>query len=158
LEEEVSRYRRFNHPPPVVLPPLDGFQRGDDELGHAAGGAPPRGTAGGILRCPRRGHGICRSPGDERALLLPERPKAGARLYADRIRHVLSAHPFAHGHPVTTSVGVASLPEDVIPSASDLLRAADEALYAAKRAGRNRVLAYGDAEIGDRARATSAGD
>ena len=158
LEEEVSRYRRFNHPLSVVLLDLDGFKRVNDELGHAAGDATLRETAEVILRCSRGINVICRYGGDEFAVLLVETSKAGARLYADRIRHVLSAHPFAHGHPVTTSVGVASLPEDVIHSASDLLRAADEALYAAKRAGRNRVLAYGDAEIGDRARATSAGD
>jgi diguanylate cyclase (GGDEF)-like protein len=60
----------------------------------------------------------------------------------DRIREVLSSHPFAHGRRVTASFGVVSAPEDVAPSVDELIRAADEALYAAKRAGKNRVEEY----------------
>jgi diguanylate cyclase (GGDEF)-like protein len=85
---------------------------------------------------------ICRYGGDEFAVLLVETSKAGARLYADRIRQVLATHPFAHGRRVTASFGVASLPEDVAPATEELIRAADEALYAAKRAGKNRVEGY----------------
>ena len=87
---------------------------------------------------------ICRYGGDEFIVLLVETPKDGARLYSDRIRHVLSRHPFAHGRPLTASFGIASLPEDVTPAADDLIRAADEALYAAKRAGKNRVSVFED--------------
>ena len=74
----------------------------------------------------------------------PRRAQRGARLYADRIRYVLSTWSFAHGRRITASFGIASLPEDVAPAADEMIRAADEALYAAKRAGKNRVSVHED--------------
>ena len=139
LEEEVSRYRRFNHPVSVVLLDLDAFKSVNDELGHAAGDETLRGMAEILLRHSRGINVICRYGGDEFAVLLVETSKAGARLYADRIRYVLPSHQFSHRRRVTASFGIASLPEDVAPNADNLIQAADEALYAAKRAGKNRV-------------------
>src|SRR5262250_1815323 len=144
LEEEVSRYRRFNHPVSVVLLDLDGFKAINDDMGHAAGDETLRDMSEILMRYSRGINVICRYGGDEFAVLLVETSKAGARLYADRIRHVLSTHPFAHGRRVTASFGIASLPEDVAPAADELIRAADEALYAAKRAGKNRVSVHED--------------
>jgi diguanylate cyclase (GGDEF)-like protein len=57
---------------------------------------------------------------------------------------VLSTWTFGHGRRVTASFGIASLPEDVAPATDELIRAADEALYAAKRAGKNRVSVHED--------------
>jgi diguanylate cyclase (GGDEF)-like protein len=157
LEEEVSRYRRFNHPVSVVLLDLDGFKAVNDELGHAAGDETLRGMAEILLRHSRGINVICRYGGDEFAILLVETSKAGARLYADRIRYVLSSSQFAHGRRVTASFGIASLPEDVAPTADDLIRAADEALYAAKRAGKNRVSVHEDVGVAQ-ALGTDTGD
>lgn len=147
LEEEVSRYRRFNHPVSVVLLDLDGFKAVNDDLGHAAGDETLRGMAEILMRHSRGINVICRYGGDEFAILLVETSKAGARLYADRIRYVLSSSQFAHRRRVTASFGIASLPEDVAPTADDLIRAADEALYAAKRAGKNRVSVHEDVGV-----------
>jgi diguanylate cyclase (GGDEF)-like protein len=144
LEEEVSRYRRFNHSVSVVLVDLDEFKAVNDELGHAAGDASLRDLAEILTRYSRGINVICRYGGDEFAVLLVETSKAGARLYADRIRQVLSRHPFSHGRRLTASFGIASLPEDVPPTAEEIMRAADEALYAAKRAGKNRVSVFED--------------
>jgi len=144
LEEEVSRYRRFNHSVAVVLLDLDGFKAVNDELGHAAGDETLRGVAEILLKHSRGINVICRYGGDELAILLVETSKAGARLYADRIRYALPTFRFSHGRRITASFGIASLPEDVAPSADDLIRAADEALYAAKRAGKNRVSVHED--------------
>jgi diguanylate cyclase (GGDEF)-like protein len=144
LEEEVSRYRRFNHPVAVVLLDLDGFKEINDELGHAAGDETLRGMAEILLKYSRGINVICRYGGDEFAVLLVETSKGGARLYADRIRYVLPGFHFVHGRRVTASFGIASLPEDVTPAPDALIRAADEALYAAKRAGKNRVSVYED--------------
>jgi len=88
---------------------------------------------------------VSRYGGDEFAVLLVETSKAGARLYADRIREVVAKYPFSHGKVITASFGVASLPDDEAATAEDLFRAADEALYAAKRAGKNQVAATGSA-------------
>ena len=144
LEEEVSRYRRFNHPVSVVLLDLDGFKAVNDDLGHGAGDETLRAMAEILLKQSRGINVICRYGGDEFAVLLVETSKGGARLYADRIRYVLSTWTFAHGRRVTASFGIASLPEDVAPAAEELIRAADEALYAAKRAGKNRVSVHED--------------
>src|SRR3990172_6060271 len=142
LEEEVSRYRRFSHPVSVVLLDLDGFKAVNDELGHATGDETLRGVGELLLKHSRGINVISRYGGDEFAILLVETPKAGAQIYAGRIRHVLEHHIFPHGRRISASFGVATLPEDVGAAAEDLLRAADEALYAAKRAGRNRVSAH----------------
>ncbi len=143
LEEEISRYRRFTHPVSVVLLDLDGFKQINDEFGHAAGDETLREIAQLLLKHSRGINVIARYGGDEFAILLVETTKSGARLYADRIRQVLSAFPFGHRQRITASFGLASLPEDVgAASPEELIRAADAALYAAKRAGKNTVAAY----------------
>jgi two-component system chemotaxis family response regulator WspR len=70
-----------------------------------------------------------------------ETSKSGARLYADRIRQIIAGYPFSHGKVVTASFGIASLPEDEARTSEDLIRAADDALYSAKRGGKNQVAA-----------------
>jgi diguanylate cyclase (GGDEF)-like protein len=142
IEEEVARYRRFKHPVSVVLLDLDGFKAVNDELGHAMGDETLRGVGELLLKHSRGINVICRYGGDEFAILLVETPKPGAQIYADRIRHVLEHHVFPHGQRISASFGIATLPEDVESSADDLLRAADEALYSAKRAGKNRVSSH----------------
>ena len=141
LEEELSRYRRFNHPVSVVLLDLDGFKAVNDDLGHAVGDDTLRDIAQILMKHSRGINVVSRYGGDEFAVLLVETSKAGARLYADRIREVVAKYPFSHGKVITASFGVASLPDDEASTAEDLFRAADEALYAAKRAGKNQVAA-----------------
>jgi len=141
LEEELSRYRRFNHPVSVVLLDLDGFKAVNDDLGHAVGDDTLRDVAQILMKHSRGINVVSRYGGDEFAVLLVETSKAGARLYADRIREVDAKYPFSHGKVITASFGVASLPDDEATRAEDLFRAADEALYAAKRAGKNQVAA-----------------
>jgi diguanylate cyclase (GGDEF)-like protein len=139
LEEELSRYRRFNHPVSVVLLDLDGFKAVNDEFGHTAGDDTLRDVAQILMKHSRGINVVSRYGGDEFAVLLVETSKAGARLYADRIREVVAKYPFSHGKVITSSFGVASLPDDEAGTAEELFRAADEALYAAKRAGKNQV-------------------
>jgi diguanylate cyclase (GGDEF)-like protein len=141
LEEELSRYRRFNHPVSVVLLDLDGFKAVNDESGHTVGDDTLREVAQILMKHSRGINVVSRYGGDEFAVLLVETSKAGARLYADRIREVVSKYPFSHGKVITASFGVASLPDDEAGTAEDLFRAADEALYTAKRAGKNQVAA-----------------
>src|SRR5215813_2631290 len=146
LEEELSRYRRFNHPVSVVLLDLDGFKAVNDEYGHSVGDDTLRDVAQILMKHSRGINVVSRYGGDEFAVLLVETSKAGARLYADRIREVVAKHLFPHGKVVTASFGVASLPDDETGTAEDLFRASDEALYAAKRAGKNQVAATPSAQ------------
>src|SRR6266508_706767 len=142
LEAAIARYRRFNHPVSLVLLDLDGFKSINDQFGHRAGDDTLRGVADLLLMHSRGINIICRYGGDEFAILLVETAKEGAQVYADRIRHVLAQHDFPHGSLLSASLGVASLPEDVGASADALLHAADEALYASKRGGKNRVSTH----------------
>jgi diguanylate cyclase (GGDEF)-like protein len=148
LEEELQRHRRFNHPVSVVLIDLDGFKAVNDELGHAVGDETLRDIAQILVKHSRGINVVARYGGDEFAVLLVETSKSGARLYADRIRQVISTYPFSHGKPITASFGIASLPDDEAATSEDLVRAADEALYAAKRAGKNQVAAVADLREG----------
>jgi diguanylate cyclase (GGDEF)-like protein len=139
LEEEISRHRRFGHPVAVVLFDLDGFKEVNDEQGHIIGDETLRDIGQVLMRYSRGINVVSRYGGDEFAILLVETSKAGASLYAERIRQILSGHPYAHGMRLTASFGVASLPEDAAATAEDLVRVADEALYVAKRGGKNQV-------------------
>ena len=139
LEEEISRYRRFNHPVSVLMMDLDGFKAINDSLGHAVGDETLREVGQILLKHSRGINVVCRYGGDEFAVLLVETSKAGARLYGDRVRKVISSYSFPHGRAITASLGIGSLPDDEASTSEDLIRAADEALYAAKRAGKNQV-------------------
>jgi diguanylate cyclase (GGDEF)-like protein len=122
-----------------VLLDLDGFKAVNDEMGHSVGDDTLRDVSQ-ILGKHSRGINVCsRYGGDEFAVLLVETSKAGAKLYAERIRDVISKFRFAHGKTVTASLGIASLPDDDVSTAEGLFKMADEALYAAKRAGKNQV-------------------
>ena len=139
LEDEVSRYSRFNQPLSVVMLDIDGFKAVNDELGHAAGDETLR-IVGHILQTQSRNIDvISRYGGDEFAVLLVETGKDGALLYAERVRRQIAAAGFSHGRSITVSLGVACLPEDVGPVPEDIITAADWALYEAKRTGKNQV-------------------
>src|SRR5437016_4930550 len=108
LEEEISRFRRFSHPVSVVLLDLDGFKSVNDEFGHAVGDETLREIAQILMKHSRGINVVSRYGGDEFAILLVETSKAGARLYADRIRQVVATFPFSHGKAITASFGVRS--------------------------------------------------
>ena len=141
LEEEISRHRRFNHPVSIVVLDLDGFKAVNDDLGHAVGDDTLRDIAQILMKHSRGINVVSRYGGDEFAILLVETSKAGACLYAERIREVVAKFPFSHAKTVTASLGVASLPDDDAATAEELFKLADEALYVAKRSGKNQVAA-----------------
>src|SRR5258705_5741450 len=137
LEEEISRFRRFNHPVSVVVLDLDGFKSVNDEFGHAVGDETLRDVGQILMKHSRGINVVSRYGGDEFAVLLVETSKAGARLYADRIREVVAKYPFSHGKVITASFGVASLPDDEAGTAEDPFRAPHQALYTAKKHAQN---------------------
>jgi diguanylate cyclase (GGDEF)-like protein len=137
LEEEARRYARFGEPLSLVLLDLDRFKSINDEMGHRAGDETLHEAAQLIVTNSRSFSVVTRYGGDEFAVLLVNTPKSGAVRYAQRIKDVVERHRFGHG-PLTASVGIAALPEDVTAS-DDLVPAADRALYVAKRSGRNLI-------------------
>jgi diguanylate cyclase (GGDEF)-like protein len=137
IEEEARRQSRFGEPLSLVLIDLDRFKTINDELGHRAGDETLREAAQLIVSNSRSFSIVTRYGGDEFAVLLVNTPKTGAIKYAQRIKDVVERHRFPHG-ALTVSVGIAALPEDV-RTGDDLVPAADRALYAAKRLGRNLI-------------------
>jgi len=137
IEEEAKRHVRFAEPLSLVLFDIDRFKGINDQLGHRAGDDALKETAHLIVANSRSFSIVTRYGGDEFAVLLVNTPKSGAVKYAQRIRDVIERHQYSHG-PLTVSVGIAALPDDVLAS-EDLMPAADRALYAAKQAGRNTV-------------------
>ncbi len=127
----------------VILCDLDHFKRINDTYGHAAGDAALVAVAGVLKAMRREGDLCCRYGGEEFVLLLEETVGEDALAIAERLRHAVEALELeVEGQriPLTLSAGVASFPELYIKTAAELILFADEALYEAKRQGRNRCL------------------
>ncbi|MGH7606108.1 MAG: diguanylate cyclase, partial [Gemmatimonadales bacterium] len=141
LDHEVRRARRLGHPFAVLMADVDLFKRYNDAFGHPAGDAVLKRVAAIMREASRDVDLVARYGGEEFFLVMPETHAAGAVDVAERIRSRLAGERLAGG-VVTLSVGVAEFPaHGDTPEA--LIAAADAALYQAKRAGGNRVVAGG---------------
>jgi diguanylate cyclase (GGDEF)-like protein len=129
----------------LLLLDIDHFKNYNDTSGHPEGDAVLK-AVGQILRGSVREDDVAaRYGGEEFVVVYPGASKAQALALAENLRHAVESHPFAHGarQPcgrVTLSGGVATFPDDS-RSGADLVQCADQALYAAKDAGRNRIVA-----------------
>ena len=143
LEGEISRAERFGGSLALILADLDDFKQVNDRYGHQAGDDVLQ-TFADILRATVREIDLpARYGGEEFAVLLPQTDLEGAQRLAERLCKALAARPMPT-HPgalvaVTASFGVAAFPDSPTPAA--LFAAADEALYRAKRSGKNCVVA-----------------
>ena len=143
LDREFDRRSRFDTPLALVTLDIDDFKDVNDRYGHQQGDEVLREVARVLRELTRDVDEPVRSGGEEFAVVLPQTDREGARQLAERVREEVEALqiPRMNGDGtlrVTASFGVAAVPA----SAADkegLLRAADEALYRAKRAGKNRV-------------------
>jgi diguanylate cyclase (GGDEF)-like protein len=146
LDEELvlewRRAHRVGHSLAFVLLDLDNFKQVNDTHGHQAGDAVLRSVGHVLLEGVRQVDLAGRYGGEEFALILPETDLPGALKLAERLRVALESTQveLADGKTlrVTASFGVAV--KDELRSADELVAVADEALYAAKRAGKNRVV------------------
>ena len=142
LEEEVSRAHRYGHPLACAMVDLDGLKEINDKLGHAAGNRAIVALADAVREELRDTDFAARYGGDEFVVLLPQTNETQGAQFAERLRRRLVEVSQDAGLPVRGSIGVAAVNAgelDSADAAEDLLRRADEALYRAKRSGRDRV-------------------
>jgi two-component system cell cycle response regulator len=147
--QELERATRFGERFAVVLIDLDGFKAINDTYGHPIGDAVLVETAQRLSTHTREVDTVARYGGEEFVLLLPQTDAEGAGRVAEKVRAELAAQPvLTDAGPLTISLsaGVAAHPENGV-SVEALVAAADGALYAAKAAGKNRIV---HAEIHDR--------
>lgn len=140
LDHELDRADRFGKPVSVVLLDVDHFHDYNEKHGHPGGDAALKLLADALRETVRRVDTVARVGGEEFVALLPETPSDEATLVAEKLRLAVAAKG-PPGEQVTISLGVATrLPAE---SAASLLARADQALFAAKNAGRNRVVVAG---------------
>jgi len=140
LEKEVARVERFEHPFTLLMLDIDNFKNLNDTFGHDAGDDAIR-RLGKVLREGTRGIDLAaRIGGEEFAVLLVETSKDGGFDVAERLRAAIKSLEIPSGGNITASFGVAECPSDA-QTAADISKAADVALYEAKRNGRDQVVA-----------------
>jgi diguanylate cyclase (GGDEF)-like protein len=147
LEEEWQRSTRFNHPFALVLLDIDHFKKVNDTYGHQSGDEVLKHVASLLAGQVRTVDRVARHGGEEFAILMIETDRKAAVQGLHRLFALLAETPCdlpdkKISLPVTLSAGVAMMPDDAA-SLKELVAEADKALYAAKKAGRNRVVTAG---------------
>jgi len=145
LNDEIKRAERYDRPLSIILADIDFFKNYNDANGHLRGDDLLR-IFGSVLKSQMRNADfVCRTGGEEFVVILPETEEAVAIQIAERLRTSIENHPFPYketqpGRNLTVSLGVASYIKGQM-ALEKFIKAADDALYQAKRGGRNKVAA-----------------
>lgn len=147
LSLEMKRAKRYGTPLALILLDVDHFKKYNDTHGHPAGDEVLRQVARLLTMNVRAFDKVARYGGEEFVVILPQTDLQGAAAAAEKLRRAIEEHPFLGeetqpGGKVTVSLGVAGFPEHA-GSVDELLEQADQAMYRAKAAGRNRVTVAG---------------
>jgi diguanylate cyclase (GGDEF)-like protein len=145
LAEEIERFKRHKLPFSLIMIDIDDFKRLNDTYGHAVGDEALVTTARAIRQSVRTIDVVARYGGEEFTVILPQTPKQAAKTNAVRIGRAVG-RTLIHSTKgdtlhLTVSLGVASFPDDA-DSLEDLLQRADQALYEAKRRGKNQAVVF----------------
>jgi diguanylate cyclase (GGDEF)-like protein len=145
MREEMLRTSRTNRPFTLMLLDIDHFKKVNDTYGHPAGDEILVGLSALLKRSCRASDAICRYGGEEIALILVDTPLTGAKTFAENIRKTIEAESFSipdgKSLRITASMGLAEFPSQA-GSMTELIKHADDALYRAKREGRNVWRAF----------------
>ncbi|MCP5408775.1 MAG: GGDEF domain-containing protein [Chromatiaceae bacterium] len=139
LQEEFARWSRYNNPLSIIVVDVDHFKKVNDAYGHLAGDKVLHVIGAHLKNSTRQIDFTARYGGEEFVVLLPEADLSGAKTVAEKIRLAVEQKPFHSGSNrvrITVSCGVASFQEG--DGRKTPFERADEALYLAKRSGRNR--------------------
>ena len=142
MEEEFNRAIRYNLSLSCILLDIDDFKWVNDTYGHRRGDTILREVASVIKGTIRKTDFLARYGGEEFVILLPQTDLAGAFQEGERIRQAVRNHSYGEANQtkrITLSLGVAAFPGKTIMTTDDLIRAADAALYQAKRLGKDRT-------------------
>ena len=140
ITEEIERARRFDTGMGVIMVDIDEFKRLNDEFGHLLGDEVLRQVSSIFSQQLRKIDVVCRYGGEEFAILLSQTNPQHALAVAEKLRRLIEGWQFPGvPRPVTISAGAAAYPDHGM-TRDEIVEAADAGLYAAKLAGRNRVL------------------
>lgn len=145
LRHEFSRGQRHDLPFSLAILDVDHFKAVNDRFGHLVGDQVLREIALRLRNAVRDHDVVARYGGEEFALLTPQIGIEQAKLVVERCRSLVADTPFAGGDEplqITVSAGLSSYPANGAASEDELLRQADEALYEAKRTGRDRLVCW----------------
>lgn len=145
LEEEFNRAIRYSLSLSCILLDIDDFKWVNDTYGHRRGDTILREVASVIKGTIRKTDFLARYGGEEFVIILPQTDLAGAYQEGERIRQAVRSHSYGETNQtkrITLSLGVAAFPGRAIATVDDLIRAADSALYQAKRQGKDRTEAF----------------
>jgi len=146
LSDEYKRLGRDPRPFSILLVDIDFFKKVNDTYGHPVGDVALTRVAGVLRDVVRGSDFVARYGGEEFAVGMVDTDSRGAQQMAERVRHLMEKTTITAGKnefQVTLSIGVASFPLDS-RKAEEIVGLSDEALYHAKRTGRNRVCLYKD--------------
>lgn len=144
-EQEIARALESNQPLSAILLDLDHFKQINDTYGHAVGDQALIEITRILRESLRQGELIGRYGGDEFAIIVPGSTQEAAKQIAERLLEKLNKHTVATRKvsiSITSSLGIAELAQSRAKNLDELLELADEALYRAKHAGRNRFAAF----------------
>ena len=137
LDEELSKATAEKLPLSLMMIDIDDFKNFNDACGHIQGDSALRHISGILKENCRKIDIVCRYGGEEFALILPVNNKQEAAPLGERIRKSIEEKEILD-HNFTISIGIASFPQDSLDK-EKLVKKADQALYEAKRRGKNRV-------------------
>ena len=141
LREELARAQRACQPLVCLMIDVDHFKRINDQFGHAKGDSVLKGIVSLVANRSRKLDLLFRIGGEEFMLLLPDTQEVEAAVVAEQLRASVAETPLVDGRQVTVSIGVSELQPG--ESLDSWIKHGDDALYAAKKAGRNRVVCRG---------------
>jgi diguanylate cyclase (GGDEF)-like protein len=141
LQEELLRAERYNHILSIVMADLDHFKNINDTYGHDAGDRVLKAIGKFLQQNIRDVDVIARYGGEEFVIMIPEAAQDAAYILSERIRKQFAELKLENFPQITISLGIATYPFDGT-DLEDLIKKADSAMYAAKRAGRNQVVKY----------------
>ncbi len=153
MQEFWDAQERYDQVFSCIMLDIDHFKTFNDTHGHAAGDAVLKQTARLLRESTRKTDRVCRVGGEEFLILCPNVGIEGGGVCAEHVREGVEGHAFTFEDKtmeVTVSLGVAHR-TDGIATTDELLKAADDALYASKHAGRNRVTVAGAEALADAA-------